>query len=235
MKFSVVIPAHDEAGSIGRCLDAIAKASVDFAGQVEVIVVLNLCTDSTEAIACEHGARIVRDDSRNIATIRNTGVREARGEIIVTIDADSVMSPNMLSEISAKLGTGKFIGGGVPIRMDRVSLGILLTGVLIFSFIPPGLSLGMFWCHREDFEAIGGFNESLRIAEDVDFAKQLRARGRTMNKRYGTLWKTRITTSTRKFDRFGDWYFVMRPRSVWLAVRGIDDGCADKLWYDFKR
>lgn len=235
MKFSVVIPAHDEAGNIGRCLDAIARAATDVAGRVEVIVVLNRCTDATESIARERGAKIIRDDSRNIAMIRNAGVRAATGEIIVTIDADSVMSPNMLNEVAAKLGTGKFIGGGVPIRMERVSLGILLTGALIFSFIPPGISLGMFWCRREDFEALGGFNEALRVAEDVDFAKRLRAHGRKKNKRYGTLWKTRITTSTRKFDRLGDWYFVLRPRSVWLAVRGIDDGCADKLWYDFKR
>ena len=34
--------------------------------------------------------------------------------------------------------------------------------------------LGAFWCERAAFEAVGGFDEKLAMAEDVDFAKRLR-------------------------------------------------------------
>jgi glycosyltransferase involved in cell wall biosynthesis len=236
VRFSIVIPARNEAAYLGKCLDAIRTASRLYAGQVEIIVVLNRCTDSTEAIALECGAKLVRDDSRNLAKIRNAGARQARGEILVTVDADSVMSANMLEEIDRKLSSGKYIGGGVPVLTERFSLGILVTmlliGIFIFAF---GLSGGLFWCCRSDFEALGGFDEALTVGEDINFAKRLRAYGRKTRRRFGTMWKTHITTSCRKFDRFGDWFIVKRPHLLWRAIHGIDDGFSDELFYDFKR
>jgi len=78
---------------------------------VEIIVALNRCTDRTEEIALKHSAKVVREDSRNLARIRNAAAKVATGEIIVTIDADSRMTDNMLTEIDRLLRTGTFIGG----------------------------------------------------------------------------------------------------------------------------
>jgi glycosyltransferase involved in cell wall biosynthesis len=235
VRFSIVIPARNESAWIGACLDAVRDASRPFAGDVETIVVLNRCSDDTGAVASAHGARTVEDDSRNLAKIRNTGARHASGDILVTVDADSVMSPNMLEEADRAMRSGKYIGGGVPIRPERMSLGILLSGLLILCALPLGISAGLFWCYRRDFKAIGGFDESLVIAEDVDFAKRLKSYGRQRGKRFGTLWRTRITTSCRKFDRFGDWFLLKRPGLLLRAVRGQDRGLADRLFYDFER
>ncbi len=235
MRFSIIIPARNESARIGACLVAIAAAAAAYPGQVEVIVVLNRCTDATEAIAAQQGATIVHDDRRNLAMIRNSGARHARGDILVTIDADSSMSSNMLMEIDRTLASGRYIGGGVPIVPERFSVGIVLTGLLILSLLPWGMSAGLFWCYRRDFEAIGGFNEQWRIAEDVDFARRLKAHGRALHKRFGTLWRTRLTTSCRKFDRFGDWFLIVRPRILWRALHGIDDGLGDTMFYDFTR
>ncbi|MEI6808564.1 MAG: glycosyltransferase [bacterium] len=234
MKFSIVIPARNEAAHIGRCLESIAAASVRYAGQVEVIVVINRCTDDTEAIALRHGTVIACDDSRNLSRIRNAGARVATGDILMTIDADSWMSANMIETIDRKLSTGRFIGGGVPIYTERVSVGIFLTAMLILSML-PGLSAGLFWCYRKDFNAIGGFDETVVVGEDVDFAKRLRAYGQKMHKRFGTAWGAKITTSCRKFDRFGDWFVLRHPLMLWRAVRGQDSGFGDRLFYDFER
>ena len=102
MKFSIVIPARNEEAYIVPCLESICRAARPYPGQVEIIVVLNRCTDATERIALEYGARIARDDSKNLSRIRNTGARAAAGGIIVTIDADSRMSDNMLVKIDKK-------------------------------------------------------------------------------------------------------------------------------------
>ncbi|AIE80162.1 Glycosyltransferase [Bacillus cereus] len=51
VKFSIIIPAHNEEKYIRKCLDSIAKASEAYKEQTEVIVVLNRCTDQTEEIA----------------------------------------------------------------------------------------------------------------------------------------------------------------------------------------
>ena len=206
-----------------------------YADYTEVIVVINRCTDSTEEIALARGVKTAHDDSRNLSKIRNTGARQARGDILITIDADSVMSANMLTEVDKALRSRKYIGGGVPIRPERMSLGILLSGLMIFSFLPFGISAGLFWCHRSDLEALGGFDEELVIAEDVDFALRLKAYGKRRGKQYGTLWKTRINTSCRKFDQFGDWFIVKQPLVLWHALRGRESGLADQLFYDFER
>ena len=72
------------------CLDALAKAAQSYRSEVEFIVVLNRCTDETERIAVACGARVVREDRRSLAAIRNAGAQCATGDILVTVDADSV-------------------------------------------------------------------------------------------------------------------------------------------------
>ena len=51
MKFSIIIPAHNEAAYITRCLESVKQASVPYPGGVEILCVLNRCTDDTVKIA----------------------------------------------------------------------------------------------------------------------------------------------------------------------------------------
>ena len=238
MRFSIVIPAHNEKLYLPGCLDSIERAAGDQRGEVEVIVVLNRCTDGTERIAQERGARIVREDGRSLAKIRNAGARVAVGEVLVTIDADSRMSANMLCEIDGALKTGRYVGGGVPIRPERTSLGISVTLLMLrASMLVTGLSCGLFWCLRRDFEAVGGFNETLSFGEDVEFARRLKAHGRKKQLRLGTLRRAYIQTSCRKFDRFGDWHafhlMFFRAGELMRGYRGADRRFSDRYYYDF--
>jgi glycosyltransferase involved in cell wall biosynthesis len=235
-RFSVLIPARNEEKLLPQCLEAIQAASTEFPNEVEVIVALNRCTDRTEKIAQQHGAIIVRDDGRNLARIRNAAAKAATGEVMVTIDADSRMTANMLAEIDRLLRSGKYIGGGVTIRPERWSLGIavtvLLLAVLLFWRRVSG---GLFWCLRKDFEAIGGFNENLVSLEDLDFGKRLKAYGKAQGKRFATIKKAHIVTSCRKFDTFGDWYLLTNPRLVSRLLRGKSQAEADHFYYDVER
>jgi glycosyltransferase involved in cell wall biosynthesis len=113
MKFSVIVPAHNEEALIRACLESIKNSAKNYADDIEVIVALNRCTDRTKEIARKHGAITIKEDRQNLAAIRNTAARAAAGKIIVTIDADSRMSANMLEQIDQKLASGKFIGGGM--------------------------------------------------------------------------------------------------------------------------
>ena len=201
---------------------------------METIVVANRCTDRTEEIARERGAVVVQDASRCIASVRNAGARRATGEAIVTIDADSAMSPNALVEVDKHLRCGRYIGGGVYIKPERISLGIIITGLIVGFMVAWSRGFGgLFWCLRSDFEAIGGFDETILTAEDVDFARRLRAHGRRQGKRAGTIWRAHIVTSCRKGDRFGDWYLLRHPSFIWRLWGGKDRAAADKFYYDF--
>jgi glycosyltransferase involved in cell wall biosynthesis len=235
-EISVIIPAHNEEGHIGRCLESVRTAEKRVNMPVETVVVLNRCSDLTEVISGQYGALMITEDARNLSRIRNAGVRASKGNIVVTIDADSWMSANMLKEVSRRLASGKFIGGGVLIKPERMSLGILFS-VMTFA---PRLVLerswaGLFWLTRRTFDALGGFSEDWVSAEDVDFAKRLKAFGMSKRLRYGMIWRAHIVTSCRKFDEFGDWFLFRNRRLVRRILSGHDQEAADRLYYDTRR
>jgi len=176
IKFSIIIPAHNEELLLGRCIDSIIAASAPYKDQVEIIVVLNRCTDRTEEIALSYHCILVKEDSKNMSKIRNAGAKAAKGEILVTIDADNRITDNMLTEIEKQLLTGIYIGGGVNMKPERVSLGIIATVLICIPFfIKYGfVSAGLFWCYKKDFDAINGFDENLRMGEDLDFGLRLK-------------------------------------------------------------
>ena len=239
--FSVIIPAHNEEKYIGKCLRSIKRAAEKVPDKVETVVVANRCTDRTAAIARHYGAIVVDNSDRCISSIRNAGVRASGGRIIVTIDADSRMSPCSLAEIKSMLGSGRYIGGGAMPKFDRMSLGIAVSSAYVaLNLIPVMIKSGgmlsgtMFWCMRKDFDRIGGFDESLVSLEDMDFARRLKALGDTCGKKYGTLRKSRVITSSRKFDEFGDWYLLKNRKLTKAIFTGKDRKAADRFYYDVR-
>jgi glycosyltransferase involved in cell wall biosynthesis len=231
---SIITPAHNEERFIEKCLCSVKTAAKELTEIIEHIVVLNRCTDKTGSIAKKQGARIIIEDSKNLSRIRNKGVEASKGDIIVTIDADSLMTSNMLVEVKKNLDSGKFIGGGVKILPERLSFGIILSLAVVAPFVLlHGVSAGMFWCFKKDFVAIGGFDENLACVEDIDFGKRLKKYGKGLGKRYCTIRNAHIVTSCRKFDQFGDWYFVKHPRVVYRVFKR-DQKQADQFYYDVR-
>lgn len=241
-KFSVIIPAHNEEKYIGKCLRAVKSAAKYVKPDgVEMIVVANRCTDKTAAIARRLGARVVVNDDKCISAVRNAGARAAAGEIIVTVDADSLMTKYSLKEIAALLESGKYVGGGANPRFDRMSVGIAFSALYVAVNLLPimmknggYLSGAMFWCYRRDLEAIGGFDESLVSLEDMDFAQRLKKLGLSRGQKYGTLKRSYVTTSSRKFDEFGDWYLIKNRALTKRIFTGRDREAADSFYYDVR-
>ncbi len=239
MKISVVIPAHNEEKYIARCLDSIDDQVLPAAVEVEIVVVLNRCTDKTEHIAQRHGAVVVSNDTKNISSIKNTGVAAATGEWVVTIDADSWMSSGVLAEVAYRSVSEKVLGGGIRIVPERYSLGIAVGyGMMLIPAWVLGLSFGLYWFRKTDFNAVGGFSEDKHIAEDVDFLRKLKKHGRISGRRHEIITRESVITSCRKFDQFGDWHFVRifsNPLRVRRAIDGTDREYLDKNWYDVRR
>ena len=94
-----------------------------------------------------------------------------------------------------------------------------------------GVSAGMFWCYKKDFDAIGGFDENRVCLEDIDFGKRLKNHGKTHGMRYDTIRRAHIVTSCRKFDQWGDWVFVRHPMMVYRIFQR-DPQPADRFYYD---
>ncbi|MGN7896325.1 glycosyltransferase [Bacillus sp. 22475] len=234
IKFSIIIPAHNEEKYIRKCLDSIVEASKAYTNAIEVIVVLNRCTDKTEEIAQLYNCITLKNNDKNLSKIRNAGAEIASGEIIITIDADTQMTETMLSNVDKYLASGKYNGGGVNGKFERISLGIIVSAMLIIVplyFKYGAISVGVFWCYKKDFIAIKGFNENMLMAEDADFAKRLKEWGKKSDKKYGTI-KNGMITSCRRFDKYGDWALLKHPKIILAYLKGNDKKYADKTYYD---
>ncbi len=111
IRLGIVIPAHNEASLIGRCVANIA-ASAPSPGVRETVVVADNCTDQTAMLATEAGARVlVRTDSerrgKGYALRMAFDQLQAEGfNAFLVIDADSMVSPNLVNEVVLRLGAG---------------------------------------------------------------------------------------------------------------------------------
>lgn len=97
-KVSVVIPAYNEERYIHRVLSSLQRQTFkDF----EIIVVDNNCDDNTAKITKSFGARVVKEPTQGMIPARERGFQEARAEIILRTDADTVVPPDWVERMYA--------------------------------------------------------------------------------------------------------------------------------------
>jgi len=85
MRFSVIIPAYNAADFLGRALDSVMMQTCK---DYEVIVVCDSCTDKTEDICERYGIKPIRINAKNAGSARNAGLKAAKGNYILFLDAD---------------------------------------------------------------------------------------------------------------------------------------------------
>jgi len=198
-RFSVVVPALDEQADLGRNLRAIGRAAQAIRTDVEVVVVVWDRNTLLARFAAAAGATVLTIPWPNIATARNVGAAATTGQILVTINADRVMSPVTFAEIERLLATGCYVGGGATQHAERHTLAIDIAMAMskLTNYL-NGLGGGMYWCRRDDFDAVGGFDERVSTADDLDFARRLRDHGLRTGRRFVNLRQAPVTTSCRR-------------------------------------
>lgn len=97
---SVIIPAHDEAGYIGTCLEALL-ASRDVI--LQVIVVANACRDGTAQIARSSDVEVIETSRPGKLNALNLGEARATGSVLAYLDADVVVSPDLMARLAEVL------------------------------------------------------------------------------------------------------------------------------------
>lgn len=239
IRISLIIPAYNEEDYLPRLLGTVSEAQKRYRHgpeAVEVIVVDNASSDATPTIAWDSGALVVREERHIIAAVRNTGARAARGEFLAFVDADSQIHPQTFNVIDSRLNHKKVMGGATGVQLERWSLGIFITYIIIVSMVwILRMDTGVVFCRRADFEAMGGYKEDKRVAEDVQFLFDLRYLGREKGQRLVRATEAKAIASTRKFDRHGEWYHL---NLIWRFIYGLItsqdtlDEIADRYWYN---
>ena len=100
------------------------------------------------------------------------------------------------------------------------------------------MDTGVVFCRREDFEAIGGYDERRSFGEDVQLLVDLKRLGRRRGQRLTRLRSVKAVASTRKFDSFGDWHYfteLFRLLPLMLLSPEATSEFAERFWYGDQR
>ncbi len=180
---SFVIPAWNEEAYIEAALQSVA-AQTHAAARLEAVVADNGSSDQTSNRVRSFAASkpgpsvmLVRLEDRARSRAKNRGAQAASGRLLVFIDADSRAAPNLAQEVIRRSAAG-FAAGSVRVvadsmdPLDRGFFGFIEWGKSLF-----GIKAQMFFCQRSIFLAMGGFDEELDLAEDVEFLSRLQRAG----------------------------------------------------------
>src|SRR5213080_5210125 len=177
---SFIVPAYNEEHELSDTLAAIHAAASGAALPYEIIVVDDASTDATPQIASGAGAKVIPINRRQIAASRNAGGRDAQGEYLFFIDADTRINRVHVTQGLAVLEAG-YAGGSARVALDGF---IPIWGRVLlraFGALYFGLNLGagaFLFTTRRNFDAIGGFDEQYFAGEEVYFSLALRKLGR---------------------------------------------------------
>lgn len=173
-RISIIIPTLNESKNIQATL-----ASIQTSTNVEVIVVDGGSKDNTVDIVESLGVKVIAG-YKNRARQMNAGVRNATGDILLFLHADTVLPTNFDAMIRTALQQPLTVGGAFALRINAPDIGLRLIewGVKWRSklFKMPYGDQAIF-ITKEKFNDIYGFPE-LAIMEDFELIRNLKRLGK---------------------------------------------------------
>ena len=114
---SFIVPAYNEEKLLGGTLRALKSAAKALNEAYELIVVDDASEDHTAVVARNAVARVVSVSHRQIAATRNSGAREAKGDMFIFVDADTLANESVVKAAVKALREGA-VGGGASVHFD---------------------------------------------------------------------------------------------------------------------
>jgi rSAM/selenodomain-associated transferase 2/rSAM/selenodomain-associated transferase 1 len=195
LSVSIVVPVLNEAAVITAALQRLRR---DFPG-CDLVVADGGSTDGTAELAAPP-ARVVRSEPGR-ARQMNAGARQATGEVLWFIHADTVVSPQALPQIREASADPATVGGGLTLRFDRPGFAlryVAWTSNLRARYLHWVFGDQAMFIRRDVFGPLGGFPD-LPIMEDLEMSRRLHRLGRL------AVLPATATTSARRFTEHGTW------------------------------
>jgi glycosyltransferase involved in cell wall biosynthesis len=180
VEVTVVVPTRNREALLRRC---IASVLAQQGPSLEVVVVDDASSDGTAAMLAsveDLRLRTIRHDPRRErAAARNAGLRAARGELVMFLDDDDHLLPRALERLSAAMRAHPEAVAAAGVRVDRYGASVgqpyphpaRERALAIWRELAAGwlLAQGQYACRTSRAREMGGWNESIATAEDVDF------------------------------------------------------------------
>lgn len=235
---ALVIPGRDCAATIGPCLESVLPRLRE-GGLDEIVFVNDHSTDATERIVSGfHEVRILNSPRRGAGAARNTGWRATRSDLVWFVDADCVADPDALPRLVTRLH--ELGAGAVGGSYSNLQQGNLVADLIHEEMVARHRGMGV-WvsfaitanllCRRAELERANGFDESLRLAQDLDLCYRLIEAGSKVafdpESTVGHFHETRLLRYFEKQARQGYWRMHLYARHPRRASGDSYSGLAD--------
>ncbi|MFH0711313.1 MAG: glycosyltransferase [Candidatus Aenigmatarchaeota archaeon] len=214
---SVIIPTYDEEKYLESTIRSIKNQCYD--GKYEIIVSDGGSKDGTLKIAKKYRIKTVVN-GRGISLGRNAGAEASKGGILLFIDADTIIMPNLLSEFERSFRNKNVVGvtcSIMPSKMDVTNLSHYLAYNSITNLgvktIYPRVAGTCVAYRRNEFFEIGGFDEKINALEDLDISQRISKLGKIIFNE-----NTLAVTSARRIERYGNFKFLGKLAKLYLKL-----------------
>lgn len=200
MKISVIIPTYNEEEFLPNLLTSIQRQEFE---DMEVIIADAHSSDKTVEIAESYGCTVVPGGLPSVG--RNNGAKVAEGELLLFLDADSVLTNNYISSAIEEFelyNLGIAITQIVPLEkgfINQLSHEFANYMTKMISQIKPhGAGCYGILTYKSLHEKVNGFDETVDFGEDTDYIERI---GKIS--RFKVLEKPRLLISTRRLEEEG--------------------------------
>ena len=175
---------------------------------MQIIVVDNASTDRTAELAQSAGATVVHEAERNIARVRNAGAANASHDVLIFLDADTLVPTELLARIARIMADPMCIGGAVDSlhRSNSLIVRAYLKFWRILGFM-GGMAQGACqYCRKSVFQELDGYDETWYLGEDVDFYLCLKRHARQRGLQTCLIRDLQVMPSPRRRNNLGNAY-----------------------------
>jgi len=216
LQLSIIIPTLNEAANIGFAVSHL-RSKAQTPDQLEIIVVDCQSTDNTLQLAEGLEVKCYCPEPRlsSRAQAMNFGAKQAQGEVLVFLHADTEMPVHFDQLIVDVLQNKRCVGGAFEMSFKTKTFGLRIIQGL--NWIRHRLWKEYFgdqsiFVRRDIFEEVSGFPD-VQLMEDPMLCRALKKKGKI------TLIKTAVLTSPRRFLEGGVGRVFWKDAWIWLSDR----------------
>lgn len=212
---SIIIPTLNEEKFLPDLLVSIKEQTFS---DYEIIVSDGGSKDNTRNIALEQGCRFVIDaEHHHPSWQRNRGAEAAQGDILLFLDADTVLQRGFLDKVFKEFNGRNLVGGGFYIKFNPnrkiYNLYSFLYNFFCFCrqfFAPAAIGAGII-AKKTTHDTINGFDTTIYVAEDYDYCYRLSRQGK-----FRMLKSCRLLYSSRRLQKEGSFKVGLKWGSMAL-------------------